>query len=95
MMAPIVPFLSEEMYTNLTGKESVHLADFPKYDETKIEELLEEKMDLVRELISIGRNIREEQKLRVRQPLSEILIDGKNSMVIGELTELIKKGYIC
>ena len=91
MMAPVVPFLSEEMYTNLTGKESVHLADFPKYDETKIEELLEEKMDLVRELISIGRNIREEQKLRVRQPLSEILIDGKNSMVIGELTELIKE----
>ena len=91
MMAPIVPYLSEEMYTNLTGKESVHLADFPKYDETKIEELLEEKMDLVRELISIGRNIREEQKLRVRQPLSEILIDGKNSMVIGELTELIKE----
>ena len=91
MMAPIVPYLSEEMYTNLTGKESVHLADYPKYDETKIEELLEEKMDLVRELISIGRNIREEQKLRVRQPLSEILIDGKNSMVIGELTELIKE----
>ena len=58
MMAPIVPYLSEEMYTNLTGKESVHLADYPKYDETKIEELLEEKMDLVRELISIGRNIR-------------------------------------
>ena len=32
MMAPIVPYLSEEMYTNLTGKESVHLADYPKYD---------------------------------------------------------------
>lgn len=91
MMAPIVPYLSEEIYTNLTGEESVHTSDFPKYDETKIEELLEEKMDLVRELISIGRNIREEQKLRVRQPLSEILIDGKHSMVIGELTELIKE----
>ena len=90
-MAPIVPYLSEEMYTNLTGEKSVHLADFPKYDESKLEDLLEEKMDLVRELISIGRNIREEQKLRVRQPLSEILIDGKNSMVIGELTELIKE----
>ena len=91
MMAPIVPYFSEEMYTNLTGEKSVHLADFPKYDESKLEDLLEEKMDLVRELISIGRNIREEQKLRVRQPLSEILIDGKNSMVIGELTELIKE----
>lgn len=91
MMAPIVPFLSDEIYTNLTGEKSVHLADFPKYDEVKIDELLEEKMDLVRNLISIGRNIREEQKLRVRQPLSEILLDGKNRMVIGELTELIKE----
>ena len=70
------------------SKKSVYITT---YEETKIEELLEEKMDLVRELISIGRNIREEQKLRVRQPLSEILIDGKNSMVIGELTELIKE----
>ena len=91
MLAPISPYLSEEIYTNLTLEESVHLADFPKYDETKVEELLEEKMDLVRELISIGRNTREEHKLRVRQPLSEILIDGKNSMIIGELTELIKE----
>ena len=91
ILAPISPYLSEEIYTNLTLEESVHLADFPKYDETKVEELLEEKMDLVRELISIGRNTREEHKLRVRQPLSEILIDGKNSMIIGELTELIKE----
>ena len=91
MLAPISPYLSEEIYTNLTLEESVHLADFPKYDETKVEELLEEKMDLVRELISIGRNTREEHKLRVRQPLSEILIDGKNNMIIGELTELIKE----
>ena len=91
MMAPIVPYLSEEIYTNLTGEFSVHTADFPKYDESLIENLLEEKMDLVRSLISIGRFIREENKIRVRQPLSEILIDGKNSMIIGELTSLIKE----
>ena len=91
IMAPIVPFLSEEIYVNLTDNYSVHTADFPKYNEVLIDELLEEKMDLVRDLISIGRYVREENKIRVRQPLSEILLDGKNEMIIGELKELIKE----
>lgn len=91
LMAPIVPFLSEEIYTNLTGEYSVHTSDFPEYDETLVDNLLEEKMDLVRELISIGRNAREENKIKVRQPLSEILIDGKNKLLIGNLTDLIKE----
>ena len=48
-------------------------------------------MDLVRNLISVGRMVREETKIKVRQPLSEILLDGKNKEVIDELTELIKE----
>ena len=91
MMAPVVPYLSEEIYTNLTHEYSVHTADFPKYDESLIDEALETKMDLVRDLISIGRNVREEQKLRVRQPLGEMLIDGKNENVLKDLTNLIKE----
>ena len=91
MMAPVVPFLSEEIYTNLTNEYSVHTADFPKYDETLIDELLEEKMDKVRNLISVGRFVREENKIRVRQPLSEIFLDGKNELLIGGLTDLIKE----
>ncbi len=91
MMAPVIPYLSEEIYTNLTQEYSVHTADFPKADETLIDNILEEKMDLVRSLISIGRNVREEQKLKVRQPLQEILIDGKNKLLLGNLTELIKE----
>lgn len=91
LIAPIVPFVSEEIYQKLTGKESVHLADFPNYDEDLIDEKLETKMDLVRSLISIGRNVREEAKIKVRQPLSEILLDGKNKNTINELTELIKE----
>ena len=51
MMAPVVPFLSEEIYTNLTGEYSVHTSDFPKYDESLIDEALEEKMDKVRDLM--------------------------------------------
>ncbi len=91
MMAPVVPFLSEEIYTNLTGEYSVHTSDFPKYNEVYIDELLEEKMDKVRDLISIGRYVREENKIRVRQPLEEILLDGKNELLIGNLTDLIKE----
>ncbi|MDE6284415.1 MAG: class I tRNA ligase family protein, partial [Bacilli bacterium] len=89
IMAPIVPYLSDEIYTNLTGEYSVHTSDFPKYEEKYFDEVLEEKMDLVRDLIRIGRNSREENKIRVRQPLGEILIDGKNEDVLGNLTELI------
>lgn len=91
MAAPITPFISEEIYQNLTGEESVHLSSFPKYDENLINDELEEKMDLVRDLIRLGRNVREEAKVKVRQPLSEILLDIKNKDIIGELTSLIKE----
>ena len=48
-------------------------------------------MDLVRDLISIGRYAREENKIKVRQPLSEVLIDGKYESIIDNLTSLIKE----
>ena len=91
LIAPVVPFVSEEIYTSLTGKESVHLSNFPKYNEKLIDEKIEEKMDLVRDLISLGRNVREEAKIKVRQPISEAILDGKNENVIGDLTDLIKE----
>ena len=91
MIAPIVPYISEEIYQNLTGEESVHLSNFPIYDEKLIDTSLEEKMDLVRDLISLGRNVREETKIKVRQPISEILLDTKTKDVIGDLTSLIKE----
>lgn len=91
LIAPIVPFVADEIYVNLTGEESVHLADYPKYDKKMIQETIEKKMDLVRELISLGRNAREEVKIKVRQPLSEVILDGKNEVLIGDLVQLIKE----
>lgn len=91
LCAPIIPFLSEEMYRNLTSDESVHLVDYPESDETLINETIENKMDLVRNLISIGRCVREEQKIKVRQPLSEALIDGKNKELLSDLVPLIEE----
>jgi isoleucine--tRNA ligase len=91
LIAPIVPFVADEIYVNLTGEESVHLADYPQYDKKMIQETIEKKMDLVRELISLGRNAREEVKIKVRQPLSEVILDGKNEVLIGDLVQLIKE----
>lgn len=91
LIAPIVPYVSEEIYTKLTNEESVHLADFPISDEKLINLDIEKRMDLVRDLISLGRNIREEVKIKVRQPISEALIDGKNEDLISDLVPLIKE----
>ena len=90
LMAPMAPFISEEIYNKLTDK-SVHLADYPKCDDSKINELIESRMDLIRDLISLGRNVREETKIKVRQPISEVLIDAKNEELISDLLTLIEE----
>ena len=89
LIAPIAPFLSDEIYTNLTGEETVHVAYFPKADEGLIDKKVEERMDLVRTLVALGRGTREKERIKVRQPLSEILVDGKYQAVIEDLTPLI------
>ena len=91
LCAPVIPYTTEEIYKDLTGEESVHLADYPLCDESLINEKLEEKMDLVRDLISLGRNVREENKVKVRQPISEVVLDGKNKEILKDLVDLIKE----
>ena len=91
LIAPIAPFISEEIYTLLTHEDSVHLSDFPGFDENLIDESLEEKMDLVRNLISQGRMVREETKIKVRTPLSEAIIDESVFNKITDLIPLIKE----
>ena len=55
LTAPITPYISEEIYKCLTNKESVHLEDFPKYDDSLINESIEKQMDLIRDICSLGR----------------------------------------
>lgn len=91
LCAPVIPYVTEEIYTKLTGEESVHLADMPTYNESLINENIELRMDLVRSLISIGRYVREETKIKVRQPLQEAILDGKNKDLISDLLPLIEE----
>lgn len=78
--APFVPFMTEEIYQNLVvsldknAKESVHLCDWPKAEESKIDKKLEEEMDLAYTLVKLGRSARNLSNIKNRQPLSEMLI---------------------
>lgn len=93
MMAPITPFMAEELYQDLESnpKESVHLEYLPEPDESKIDKSLEEKMELVRKIVTLGRASREEVHIKVRQPLQEILVDGKYQKTIADLVPLIEE----
>lgn len=91
LLSPMIPFLTEEIFNNLTREESVHLSFLPKLDESLISLELEEKMDLVRKVVTLGRASREDAKIKVRQPLKEILLEKSLESKIGDLVELIKE----
>lgn len=88
LMAPFTPFVSEEIYKNLTGGESVHLVDFPVADAGLIDEKLNAEMGLVRQAISEGLQLRAVAKIKVRQPLKSVSI--KHGTWNNELVEIIK-----
>ena len=81
LMAPFMPFISEKMYRVLTGKGgrlSVHLEDYPTPDEASRDPLLEEEMAGVERAVVLGRSLRAAHKLKIRQPLSEMVLITKN-----------------
>jgi isoleucyl-tRNA synthetase len=70
LLAPYCPFISDAMYRNLAQtQDSVHLTDWPAYDEAAIDDTLEAEMTLARTLVSLGRAARADAKVGVRQPL--------------------------
>lgn len=91
LCAPLTPFLTEEIYKNLTGEESVHLAEFPVEDTNLIDEVVEERMDLVRDVCSLGRFAREEVNIKVRQPIQSLILPKSDELIIGDLLAVIKE----
>ncbi len=88
VLAPFAPFISEEIYRNLTEGESVHLCDFPIADKKMINKELNEEMASARELVKRGLEVRASQKIKVRQPLSEVQIIEKLN---NEINDIIKE----
>jgi isoleucyl-tRNA synthetase len=77
LLAPFTPFVAEELYRNLTEglkdmPESVHLADFPSCDKSRIDAQLSEDIRLAMDLSSLGRAVRSQAAIKVRQPLPVI-----------------------
>lgn len=88
--APFVPFISDEIYLNLKTEEmppSVHMCDFPVYDEKKRDIHLEQAMEAVQTVVSLGHALRKEHRLKVRQPLPKVHIASPSSEVLGFLDE--------
>ena len=91
LIAPFAPYLSEEIYRDLTNEESVHLASYPRANEELIDLELEEKMEITQTLVTLGRASREESKIKVRQPIQKVLVDGKYEAKISDVVDLIKE----
>ena len=81
LVAPIMPFISEEIYTNLVSRrcdyapQSVHLADWPTADEMVIDDALALRTNLAMRLASLGRSARSAARIKVRQPLNALIVE--------------------
>ncbi|PZM84799.1 isoleucine--tRNA ligase [Candidatus Gracilibacteria bacterium] len=85
IIAPFMPFLSDYIFKNLTGRQSVHLEDFPTYDKNLIDLELNQKTDKVQKIINLGLAWRANQRIRVRQPLKSITITEKLEEYYNEI----------
>ncbi len=85
VLAPFAPFVSEYIYTNLTGEESVHLTQFPTA--LTVDNKIVEDMRRVQAIVSTGKQLREQYKLRNRLPLNSLTVAGVN---MPEYADIIK-----
>ncbi len=90
LIAPYVPFIAEDIYGNLGGGGSVHLADFPESDPSVTDAALERDMAAVRAIVELARNVRNESGIKTRQPLSELLVSLSDDFDLAGYEEIIK-----
>ncbi len=97
LIAPVAPFYADRLYADLTavtrpGSKSIHLQDFPKVDESVIDPSLESRMALAQQITSMVLSLRRKADLKVRQPLSRIMIpavDDAQRQAIESMKDLI------
>ncbi|MCK5490453.1 MAG: class I tRNA ligase family protein, partial [Candidatus Pacebacteria bacterium] len=90
LLAPFMPFLSEEIYKNLTDAESVHLEVYPIANKDLINEKVSNEMNLVRQIVTLGLAIRAKNSVKVRMPLAKLKIENGKVKLDNELVDLIK-----
>jgi isoleucyl-tRNA synthetase len=88
VMAPFMPFVSEYVYQHLVQQideraaASVHFCDYPKVDESYVDATLEARMDVVQSIVALGRKLRDDKKLKVRQPLASLTVVSRDPAVL-------------
>ncbi len=91
LMAPFIPFMTEEIYKNLTGEESVHLSKWPKLKKlNKLDLQLIDDMKSVRKIVELGLSQRKLANIKVRQPLRALRVNSQFTISNLQLVQLIK-----
>lgn len=90
-LAPFIPFVTEEIYSNLRtlrddSRESIHLCDYPQVDFNLMDNELVESMALIRTAVDLGRTLRATENIRVRQPLQSLTVVTRNPKAAEILT---------
>ncbi|TSC64580.1 MAG: isoleucyl-tRNA synthetase [Microgenomates group bacterium Gr01-1014_93] len=89
LLAPMVPFITEEIYKNLTGEISVHLTDYPEVNKSLIDEDLINEMEAVRKLATLGHAVRKDSGIILRQPLNSLITTYQGLIKFG-LDQILK-----
>ena len=87
--APFLPMIMEEIHTGLTGEQSVHLTDWPDSEILPEDKPLVENMDRIRDAASTALRLREDEGIRVRLPLSSMVIAGPGSSSLSNFIDLL------
>ncbi|MDR7002104.1 isoleucine--tRNA ligase [Neobacillus niacini] len=90
LLAPFVPYIAEDIHLKL-HRQSVHLQDYPKYDDSMINEDLERDMETVLKIVELGRSIRNAHNLKVKQPLNQIVVwSNEGERYLSRYSNIIK-----
>ncbi len=93
LAAPIIPFVSEHIYQHLVAKQlaeapqSVHLCAYPTKDASRVDDGLSRRMAALLHLVGLGRSARTASKLKVRQPLAQIIVASEDENVRGAVEQ--------
>jgi isoleucyl-tRNA synthetase len=89
LLAPFIPFISEEIYTNLTKEESVHLTDWPQSEQELIDEKLEEETVKARQIVESVHALRKQSEVKVRIPIRNMTYNGP-SQLSEEIIKIVR-----
>ncbi len=97
ILAPFMPFIAEKIYQVLKVPEdllSVHFKDYPIFEKENVDETLEKEMEFIGQIISLARALRLKHKIKIRQPLQELIVLSKNpaiAKVLEKYSSMIKE----